>query len=278
MGRTSLLDALIILKVPAPAHDLINRFRGEAGRMLAGMERHRQPELPPAEAPGHRQKIKAAALIGAAVLIFTGAALLAVHGRARHPETETAHENITTTVFWVGEPADDSNAGIHNRSSAWVEDWEGEFGGVDDPDNRCGMLPCGFVPRENPFYVALPYNDLDASCRPKASQQDVPWFDGAPGEGESIVKNHWVKITYGDKTAYAQWEDAGPMGEDDAAYVFGDAAAHYKGAGLDVSPAINDYLGLDGEDRTSWEFVDASAVPDGPWTQTVTTSKPDCAR
>ena len=43
--------------------------------------------------------------------------------------------------------------------------------------------------------------------------------------------------------------------------------------GLDVSPAVRDYLGLSGMNRTVWQFVDASKVPDGPWKQVVTTSQ-----
>jgi len=38
-----------------------------------------------------------------------------------------------------------------------------------------------------------------------------------------------------------------------------------KGAGLDVSPAVRDYLGLKQTDVTDWRFVDFSDVPRGPW-------------
>ena len=38
-----------------------------------------------------------------------------------------------------------------------------------------------------------------------------------------------------------------------------------KGAGLDVSPAVRDYLGLQSTDVTDWKFVDFSEVPSGPW-------------
>ena len=38
-----------------------------------------------------------------------------------------------------------------------------------------------------------------------------------------------------------------------------------KGAGLDVSPAVRDYLGLQPTDVTDWRFVDFSEVPRGPW-------------
>jgi hypothetical protein len=38
-----------------------------------------------------------------------------------------------------------------------------------------------------------------------------------------------------------------------------------KGAGLDVSPAVRDYLGLKPTDLTDWRFVNFSEVPRGPW-------------
>jgi hypothetical protein len=38
-----------------------------------------------------------------------------------------------------------------------------------------------------------------------------------------------------------------------------------RGAGLDVSPAVRDYLGLQETDVTDWRFVDFSEVPPGPW-------------
>ena len=74
---------------------------------------------------------------------------------------------------------------------------------------------------------------------------------------------------------YAQWEDVGPFGENDSNYVFGSAnpkSTTNKTAGLDVSPAVNDYLGLSGLDTTSWQFVDEKDVPSGPWKNIVTTS------
>jgi hypothetical protein len=38
-----------------------------------------------------------------------------------------------------------------------------------------------------------------------------------------------------------------------------------KGAGLDVSPAVRDYLGLKETDVTDWQFVEVRDVPPGPW-------------
>jgi hypothetical protein len=85
--------------------------------------------------------------------------------------------------------------------------------------------------------------------------------------------------------AHAQIEDAGPYVYDDEAYVFGSndarpASQQASNAGLDVSPAVRDYLrfgGTDAEDqlnndenKVNWRFVNADQVPAGPWTLVVT--------
>lgn len=179
------------------------------------------------------------------------------------------------TEFWVGEEADESNAYIHNRASAWTRDWVDEFGGVDDPDDRCeGYVPCGFTPQENPFYVALPFNDIGSDGKPKDDEilRRIPWYTGSSAPGVSIMKNRWVEIRYNGKTAYGQIEDVGPMNENDAEYVFGTSEPKYE-AGLDMSPAIGDYLGTTGKSTVQWRFVEATEVPDGPWTNIVTTSQ-----
>jgi hypothetical protein len=194
-------------------------------------------------------------------------------GNPAPPVTPPAglHENITVTIFWVGEPAGPDNANISNAESAWDGNWQTHYDGFDDPDHRNGYYPAGFTPSENPFYFALPYNDLDDNGDRK------PTANNCPNVGASVswCKNAWIKITKGSKTVYAQWEDVGPLKEDDVAYVFGTAApANRWGAkaGLDVSPAVRDYLGLADVDKVSWTFVSAAEVPSGPWKQIVTTS------
>jgi hypothetical protein len=187
------------------------------------------------------------------------------------------HTQVTATVFWVGESAGPDNANIANAQSSWDDRWQKHFGGVDDPHRRQGSRPAGFVPKENPFYFALPYNDFAGSRRKPDAAAVVPWAgDRAWGPGESMCKNHWVRITRGSKSCYAQWEDVGPFRTDDAAYVFGSAAPRNRRnlqAGLDVSPAVRDYLALGGMDKVNWQFVEASSVPDGPWKEIVTTSQ-----
>ena len=40
-----------------------------------------------------------------------------------------------------------------------------------------------------------------------------------------------------------------------------------QGAGLDVSPAVRAFLGMEDTDVTDWKFVEFSEVPHGPWSK-----------
>jgi hypothetical protein len=98
----------------------------------------------------------------------------------------------------------------------------------------------------------------------------IPWFKEAfEREGVSICRDRWVAVrNRAGKISYAQWSDCGPFRTDHWQYVFGNDKPKpnlNKGAGLDVSPAVRDYLGLGSTDVTDWKFVDASEVPAGPW-------------
>jgi hypothetical protein len=188
------------------------------------------------------------------------------------------HVDIITTTFYIGEPSDADSGFISNTSSAWDEEWVKNYGGIDDPRNRNGYHPAGFIPKENPFYFALPYNDMNENGNRRSDAVLIYWHNKtiSYSDNESIVKNKWIKISKGTKSAYAQWEDNGPWLRDDVKYVFGTSApSNTNGAhaGLDVSPAVRDYIGLLPPDVTDWQFVDDSNVPNGPWKQIITTSE-----
>ncbi len=104
--------------------------------------------------------------------------------------------------------------------------------------------------------------------KPEA-REVIPWFgDSYDGPGKSVCKGRWLMIRHKDKVVYAQWEDAGPFRTDHWQYVFGDERPKpnlNKGAGLDVSPAVRDYLGMDSTDICDWKFVELADVPVGPW-------------
>lgn len=178
---------------------------------------------------------------------------------------------IVTTVFWVGEPAGGNNP-VHNFSSSWDLNWEQSYGGFDNPNpaNRRNFIPANFVPRQNPFYIALPYNDVTHGTTKPESKVVIPWFrDEFRQEGQSVCHDHWIAIRNNSgKVCYAQWSDCGPFRTDHWQYVFGNEKPRPNlngGAGLDVSPAVRDYLQLGSTDVTDWKFVDALEVPSGPW-------------
>ena len=231
------------------------------------------------------------------------------------------HTRIVATTFWVGEIF---NASIADGSqvcsaydSKWAFHWSGGTNVGTDPSTDCKGAPVGGCdgrpsgtgsnfkcttearqasngyfptsplvhPAENPFYLDLPFDDINDSTAFKERCQVIPWAAGSSqcsNSNYSYMKNHWVQITGPNgHTCYGQVEDAGPSHGSlyhDAAYVFGSknvqpVQGQFNNAGMDVSPALNGCLGfkeLDGDtDKVSWGFVDSP--PAGPWTRIITT-------
>jgi len=178
--------------------------------------------------------------------------------------------NIVTAVFWIGGPKETDMVSVRT-ASAWEPNWVQNYGGLDNPDPsaRRSYIPVAFIPRQNPFYCALPYNDVTHDQFKPEAPLVIPWFKQAyAGPGQSVCKDRWVAIRKGNRTCYAQWEDCGPFLTDHFQYVFQNErpkpnANH--GAGLNVSPAVRDYLGLAPTDVTDWQFVEVRDVPPGPW-------------
>lgn len=239
------------------------------------------------------------------------------------------HTNIISTTFWVGElfnpVAADGSQVCSTYDSQWAKRWSGKDNGsvagsgtdcAGAPLGGCDGVPSGsgssfqcatevrtaannyfpthpsVTPLENPFYLDLPFDDLNDNTGYSTRATAIPWandpgFSGnATNQNFSYMKNRWVKIMKGGRTCYAQIQDAGPGQYHDTTYVFGStnarpASTAFNNAGMDVSPAVNGYLqyaSLDGQnDAVSWQFVDAVDVPQGPWTQVVTTSQVDGA-
>lgn len=258
-------------------------------------------------------------------------ALAAVPAAGIYP----VHTNIVSTTFWVGEIFNASAADGSQVCSTYNRQWAFRhtgvnlgtvppsasacpgsiYGGCDGVSSgTVGSFTCstevrnaanGFFPqhqpppKENPFYLDLPFDDVHDPIAFQQRCRVIPWaaaVNSAAGinhcadAGYSYMKNRWVKLTGpGGSVCYGQNEDAGPSSGTayhDAAYVFGandvrpanpDYSADVgQGAGLDVSPALNGCLGfaeLNGtHDRVSWAFVDRGSVPAGPWLAVQTTS------
>lgn len=184
---------------------------------------------------------------------------------------------ITCTVFWIGEQPTDRNP-TPNCKSSWDTKWAVNYGGYDNPDpnsrvachQRGEFRPAGFAPRLNPFYVALPYNDVlnHRTHKPEASRV-IPWFSQMrPEPGKTVCKGRWVQIYRNGKSCFAQWEDCGPWTTDDWEYVFGNKPPKNQengAAGIDISPSVRDYLGIKSGQKVHWRFVEAGQVPYGPW-------------
>jgi hypothetical protein len=237
------------------------------------------------------------------------------HGRA-YP----VHTGIVSTTFWVGEIFDasipDGSQVCSTYDSQWAYHWSGVKTGVAGSGTDCAGSPLGgcdgvpaknkcdtearvapdfwptkVTPRENPFYLDLPFDDINDSTGFKTRCQVIPWANDPGYAGKcsdsnfSYMKNRWVKIVGASKReCYGQIEDAGPSSGSayhDTTYVFGSNDARpankkFGAAGADVSPALNGCLGfkdLDGDaDKINWQFVDDVDVPAGPWKKIITTS------
>ena len=207
------------------------------------------------------------------------------------------HTRIVATTFWVGEIFDPSAPDGSQVSSTYDGHWLAHYGGCDgvlhgtvcetEPRSaRNGWFPTRMTPKENPFYLDVPFDDVNDPTAFAERAQVVPWahetgFAGHEQDpGFSYLKNRWVRLVKGNRVCYGQNEDAGPGQYHDAGYVFGvgdprPANARFNGAGMDISPALNACLGfteMNGADETlDWQFVDDLDVPGGPWQRVVTT-------
>ncbi|MCS5718499.1 hypothetical protein N1027_10155 [Herbiconiux sp. CPCC 205763] len=234
-------------------------------------------------------------LAGCGGTVVTPTSTSAPGGGTSYP----VHTDIVGTTFWVGEifdpNADDGSQVLSTYDSNWLANYGGcdgtTAGGSCETEARSAAndyFPTEITPKENPFYLDLPFDDVNDPAAFARRDQVVPWAGQEPyashsGDSNfSYMKNRWVALSYNGATCYAQIEDAGPGEYNDAEYVFGadDARplnSRYGGAGMDVSPAVVGCLAFDelnGEQGgISWQFVDDSAVPPGPWTKVVTTSQ-----
>ncbi len=179
-------------------------------------------------------------------------------------------KGIVATIFWVGEEPRPGNP-VGNDKSSWDPYWQQTFGGYDDPDRRDGYLPVGFYPLQSPFYVALPFNDIDpkTGLLREGADDYIPWFwEDYRGPGITVLNGRWIEIKFGHRICYAQWRDVGPFRTDDVDYVFGanrPLPNRNGNAGIDLSPAVRDMLGLRSGQKVDWRFVDVSEVTEGPW-------------
>ena len=135
------------------------------------------------------------------------------------------------------------------------------------------------TPRQNPFYLDLPFDDINNPTAFAQRGSVVPWahepgLSGRAGDRSvSFMKNRWVKISEATGSATARSRTPGratttTRRTSSAATTDGPKNSRYNGAGMDVSPALNGCLAfadLNGaDDRVDWRFVDDADVPAGP--------------
>jgi hypothetical protein len=238
--------------------------------------------------------VAGALLLALVALLVADPRSAALRGR-RYPW----HTDITATTFWVGEIFDPDAADGSQRISAFDDDWYRRYGGCDgvrtDDDcrterrfRRDGWFPRRMTPKENPFYLDLPYDDRNVEQNFEQRGEVVPWADQEPYRSRvddprhSLMKNRWVELRRGSRRCFGQLQDAGPGQYSDRRYVFGHDDARprngrYGGAGMDVSPALTGCLGFEDVNGVTggvrWRFVDEVDVPDGPWLRIVTRSR-----
>lgn len=279
------------------------------------------PAAAPAEDPAPAAvSTPEAAPAAPATVAVAAAAPAAAPAATKYP----LHTNVVSTTFWVGEIFNASLADGSQVCSTYNGQWAFQHTGINagtTPDSASGCpgsiyggcdgvssgsgssFACateardasnGYFPKnqpaplENPFYLDLPYDDVNDSKAFAERASVIPWARDSAYAGReqdrsfSYMKNQWVRIRKGNQECYGQIQDAGPGQYHDKEYVFGSndarpANKEFNGAGMDVSPALNACLGFEdvnGEsDTVDWQFVTRDQVPDGPWLDIVTTSQ-----
>jgi hypothetical protein len=179
------------------------------------------------------------------------------------------HVGINATEFFCGESAK-SGGGISNDRSTYDPAWRTHFGGVDNPDpaKRHNFAPATFHPRLSCWYCALPYTDIE-NGHTKPSARSIHWYrERFRADGISVMVGTWVECRYGGRVCYLQVVDTGPFKTDSFAYCFGNARPEPNrnhDAGIDLSPAAYQFLGLTDIQPVSWRFCRPQDVPIGPW-------------
>jgi hypothetical protein len=239
------------------------------------------------------------ALTGALVVGVLGPAGRAVPPRADDeagplPGTTAAraypvHSQVPATVFRIGVMVPGRGDDAQSLRSGWDRDWAAHYGGCDGygsvgPACRSDLagrtppdwFPVAMVPKENPYYVGLPYNDLEDPGRAAV----IPWardhgyVEHLRDRSFSLIKNRWVRVTGRTGSCYAQVEDTGP-GLSDPGYVLRGARPAQTPA-INLSPALGRCVGVTdaaGLTHVAWAFVDRP--PTGPWTAVPTTRQAD---
>ena len=111
--------------------------------------------------------------------------------------------NTVTTTFWVGEEQVTGKKSTQ-YASAWEKHWLKSFGGVDNPEptTRGNYMPISFVPHQNTFYCALPYNDVEQGQFKPEAQNVIPWLKQIHAEPGRVMARQQPEETAWEKPAH----------------------------------------------------------------------------
>ena len=184
-------------------------------------------------------------------------------------------KEIVHTVFWIGEEPSANNP-VPNHSSGWDKTWAKNYGGYDNPNRnaRHDFIPASFTPRQNPFYARCP-TTTRCQATDRRRRRSFRGSRKRTRTGDIGLQGSLDRDSESKADRLRAMGRCGPFRTDHWQYVFGNDRPKpnlNQGAGLDVSPAVRDYLGLKDTDVTDWKFVDFRDVPPGPWTNTATTT------
>ena len=155
-----------------PAHAAT--LRGGSSGKAVEAELKRRQQLVPKASTETLKKVDSEALRKAAIKAGPLKPSIDQSHRNNFPDPKTTptptrpgaypwHFDITATYFYIGELPTKNNP-TPNTASSWDSAWDDNYGGFDDPNpaHRCPRTyaPLAFTPQLNPFYVALPYNDI----------------------------------------------------------------------------------------------------------------------
>jgi hypothetical protein len=114
-------------------------------------------------------------------------------------------------------------------------------------------------PEAESFYIALPYNDVTHGQFKPEAPLVIPWFKQSyTGPGQSVCRQSLDCHSQRESPLLRAMGGLRPVSHDHFQYVFGNERPKPNlnhGAGLDVSPAVRDYLGLAPTDVADWQFV-----------------------
>ena len=180
--------------------------------------------------------------------------------------------DIVTTVFWIGEHADREQSRSESQEFLGLATGRAITAVTTAPIPHGGTTTSRSISSRGRirFTVALPYNDVThGQFKPEARDWSFRGFDRhSCSRGIRFAKIAGSRSAEAIGSATRNGKIVGRSAPT-ISNTFSRTNARRPnlnhGAGLDVSPAVRDYLGLRTDVLTDWQFVEVRDVPPGPW-------------